>query len=38
MQVMPPCDRTGLAVELPEDRTDMVEPHDVPGLPTRRRP
>src|SRR5919198_822539 len=25
--------RTGLAVELPDDHTDVVEPRDVPGLP-----
>src|SRR5438093_491369 len=33
MQVMLAYGRAGLAVELPDDRTDVVEPRDVPGLP-----
>jgi nickel-dependent lactate racemase len=33
MQVTLAYGRTGLAVELPEDRTDVVEPRDMPGLP-----
>ena len=33
MQVTLAYGRTGLAVELPDDHTDVVEPRDVPGLP-----
>jgi lactate racemase len=33
MQVTLAYGRTGFAVELPDDHTDVVEPRDVPGLP-----
>jgi len=33
MRVVLAYGRAGLAVELPDDRTDVVEPRDVPGLP-----